>query len=95
MADHNDPYMLQRDHKELNRLDTQHQFIRALCHYHLIHPSIPCQSLQAVADVVPAQAFGCKVLHVIQDFQVTRLRPLSLSDSTYHRSSFRVKQPRA
>ena len=51
MADHIDPYMLQRDHKESNRLDTQPQMIRALCHDHLIHPSIPCQSLQAVADV--------------------------------------------
>lgn len=33
------------------RLDTQHQFMRALSNGHLIHPSIPLHGVQAIADV--------------------------------------------
>ena len=43
--------MLQRDHEESTRLNTQHRFMRALSNDHLIHPSIPLQDVQAIADV--------------------------------------------
>lgn len=50
MAD-GEAYMLQRNPEESRRLDTQHDFLRALAHGELIHPSIPRQGLRAVADV--------------------------------------------
>ena len=50
MANH-EAYMLQRNPEESSRLDTQHTFLRALAHGELIHPSIPRESLRAVADV--------------------------------------------
>lgn len=43
--------MLQRDHQESIRLNTQHQFMRALSNGHLIHPSIPLHGVRAIADV--------------------------------------------
>lgn len=44
-------YMLQRNPEESRRLDTQHEFLRALAHGELIHPSVPHERLRAVADV--------------------------------------------
>lgn len=44
-------YMLQRDSIESSRLETQHEFVKALAHGHLIHPCIPTLSLRAIADV--------------------------------------------
>ena len=44
-------YMLQRNPEESRRLDTQHEFLRALAHGEPIHPSVPRQRLRAVADV--------------------------------------------
>lgn len=44
-------YMLRRDHGESRRLNVQHDFMRALCNDQLLHPSIPGENLQAVADV--------------------------------------------
>ena len=43
--------MLQRNNVESRRLDFQHNFIRALGHGHILHPSIPDTGLRAVADV--------------------------------------------
>lgn len=51
MTDSNEPYMSQRDREESQRLNTQHEFLRALCSDHLIHPSIQCESLKAIADI--------------------------------------------
>ena len=51
MNESNEAYMLQRDSKESMRLNGQHEFMRALSSNHLIHPSIPRGSLQAIADV--------------------------------------------
>ena len=50
MAD-GEAYMLQRSPEESRRLDTQHDFLRALAHGELVHQSIPRQRLRAVADV--------------------------------------------
>ena len=47
----NEAYMLQRDNIESNRLETQHEFVKALAHGHLIHHCIPQSSLRAIADV--------------------------------------------
>ena len=47
----NDGYMLQRDTQESQRLNAQHDFFVSLSHGHLVHPSIPCKGLRAVADV--------------------------------------------
>ena len=46
-----DGYMLRRDSQESKRLNAQHEFMVALSGGHLIHPSIPCNVLRAVADV--------------------------------------------
>ncbi len=46
-----DGYMLQRDSHESKRLNTQHEFMVSMSNGHLIHPSISCKCLQAVADV--------------------------------------------
>ncbi|KAL8830073.1 MAG: hypothetical protein Q9191_001645 [Dirinaria sp. TL-2023a] len=51
MSANDEAYMLQRDHEESMRLNTQHQFMRALSNGHLIHPSIPLHGVQAIADV--------------------------------------------
>lgn len=51
MSANDEAYMLQRNHEESMRLDTQHQFMRALSNGHLIHPSIPLHGVQAIADV--------------------------------------------
>lgn len=51
MANISEPYMLKRDLKESQRLDTQHVFMRALSNDHLIHPSIPCETFKTIADV--------------------------------------------
>lgn len=47
----NEAYMLQRDSVESSRLETQHEFLKALAHGHLIPPCIPTLSLRAIADV--------------------------------------------
>lgn len=44
-------YVLDRNPQESKRLDSQHDFVRHLCHGHLIHPSIPQNEVQAIADV--------------------------------------------
>lgn len=44
-------YMLKRDTKESKRLDFQHEFMRALCHGNILHPSIPRDDIRAVADM--------------------------------------------
>ena len=44
-------YMLRRDEKESNRLDFQHEFMRALGHGNILHPSIPRDNVRAVADM--------------------------------------------
>ena len=44
-------YMLKRDKDESKRLDFQHEFMRALGHGNILHPSIPRQNVRAVADV--------------------------------------------
>ena len=51
MTEKNEAYMLQKDPKESMRLNGQHEFMRALSSNNLIHPSIPRNSLQAIADV--------------------------------------------
>ncbi|KAL8782768.1 MAG: hypothetical protein Q9195_009573 [Heterodermia aff. obscurata] len=51
MANIPSPYMLHRDPKESKRLDLQHKFMRALCDDRLIHPCIPSNGLNAIADV--------------------------------------------
>ena len=51
MATPDDGYMLRRDSQESKRLNVQHEFMVALSGGHLVHPSIPCSVLQAVADV--------------------------------------------
>ena len=43
--------MLNRDKDESKRLDFQHEFMRALGHGNILHPSIPRNELSAVADV--------------------------------------------
>ncbi len=43
--------MLRRDEKESKRLDFQHQFMRALGHGNILHPSIPRHNIRAVADM--------------------------------------------
>lgn len=44
-------YMLKRDKDESKRLDFQHEFMRALGHGNILHPSIPRQDVCAVADM--------------------------------------------
>ena len=44
-------YMLKRDEKESKRLDFQHEFMRALGHGNILHPSIPRHNIRAVADM--------------------------------------------
>ena len=46
-----DGYMLPRDNEESKRLNSQHTFMLNLSNERLIHPSIPCKDLRAVADV--------------------------------------------
>lgn len=46
-----EPYVLDRNPQESKRLNSQHEFVRLLCHGHLIHPSIPQNEVQAIADV--------------------------------------------
>ena len=43
--------MLKRDKDESKRLDFQHEFMRALGHGNILHPSIPRQNVRAVADM--------------------------------------------
>ena len=50
-ATNKEAYMLQRNPTESTRLNSQHKFFLALAHNHLIHPSIPRQTLRAIADV--------------------------------------------
>ena len=44
-------YMLPRNDAESKRLDTQHDYMRALAHGHLVHPSVDKSQLNRVADV--------------------------------------------
>ena len=41
----NEAYMLQSDSKESSRLESQHEFGKALAHGHRVHPCIPTLSL--------------------------------------------------
>ena len=43
--------MLKRDKNESKRLDFQYEFMRAMGHGNIFHPSIPRSSVHAVADV--------------------------------------------
>ncbi|KAF4626945.1 hypothetical protein G7Y89_g11215 [Cudoniella acicularis] len=44
-------YMLTRDNLESKRLDWQHHWAKGIAGNHLIHPTIPLQSIHAVADI--------------------------------------------
>lgn len=55
-------YMLQRDSQESKRLNAQHDFMVALSHGHLTHPSIPLERLRTVADVATGTGIWLKHL---------------------------------
>ncbi|KAJ5168854.1 uncharacterized protein N7482_004448 [Penicillium canariense] len=46
-----DPYFLGRDEAETERLNQQHRFLLAISGGELIHPSIPKETISAVADI--------------------------------------------
>ena len=47
----NEAHMLQRGSTESSRLETQHEFVKALAHGRLIHPCTQTLSLRAIVDV--------------------------------------------
>ncbi|KAL8682521.1 MAG: hypothetical protein Q9186_001468 [Xanthomendoza sp. 1 TL-2023] len=70
-------YMLLRNNQESQRLDDQHQYMRAMCHGHLFHPSIPINQLDAVADV--ATGTGVWLQQLSHHFALSR--PAEQKDS--------------
>ena len=48
---YNDDYVFQRDSEESKRLSAQHEYQRHLSGGHLVHRSVPIQSLYTVVDI--------------------------------------------
>ncbi|MCJ1392252.1 hypothetical protein MMC18_005119 [Xylographa bjoerkii] len=64
-----DAYMLQRNLEEIEPLNAQSRFLRALCNGHLIHPSVPRDDLKAIADI--GTGTGVWMEEVQQEFEAT------------------------